>query len=139
MTADLTARTAVTAGTDRSLLRLALRIDALASGASGLAFAPGAALVADPLGLPTALLVPVGIFLLGYAAALWLLAARPRIDRRAAAVVVVVNLIWAVDSVVLLAGGWFTPTMVGVVVIAAQAAAVAGFAAVQWIGLRRDR
>jgi hypothetical protein len=139
MTTDLTAHTTAPARQDRSLLRLALRLDALASGTLGLVALPGAAALAEPLGLPTALLVPVGIFLLVYATALWLLASRPRINRRAAGVVVVGNLVWAADSVGLLLGDWLSPTTLGVAVIAAQAAAVAGFAVLQWAGLRRER
>ena len=51
--------------------------------------------------------------------------------------VIAVNVLWAVDSVLVLALDAFTPTLAGQVVIAAQAAGVAGLAALQAAGLRR--
>lgn len=56
------------------LLTRSIRLDALVSGASGLLSAAGAPLLDGVLGIPTSFLVIVGIFLLGYAAALVLLA-----------------------------------------------------------------
>ena len=43
----------------------------------------------------------------------------------------------AVDSFVALALDWFSPTLVGQVVIAVQAVGVAAFAALQYVGMRR--
>jgi hypothetical protein len=65
------------------LLRLVLKLDAVASGALG-ALSVAASLVMDDL-LSTllALLVLVGAFLVIWAAALWVLASRPQISRTA--------------------------------------------------------
>jgi hypothetical protein len=49
---------------DRRLLRRSLLLDAVASGAMGVLLAAGGALLDDPLGIPAAVLVPVGGFLL---------------------------------------------------------------------------
>ena len=73
---------------DQGLLRTALRLDAVASGALGVACAAGAAVLDDLLGLPAALLLGVGVFLVVYAAGLIGLAARRPIPRGGTWVVV---------------------------------------------------
>ncbi len=118
-----------------ALLRFALRLDAAASGALGVLGLAAAPLLTDLLGPPTGLLRWVGAFLVGYAAALLLIAARPTIPRPAAWTVVGGNAAWVVASV--LATGWISLTPLGVAVVLAQAAAVAGFAALQTLALRR--
>jgi hypothetical protein len=120
-------------------LRLSLRLDAAASGALGGLLAAGGALLDDPLGIPAAVLVPVGGFLVAYAAALWLVGSRPKLSRPAVRVVAVGNLLWVAASVIAVAGGWWSPTALGTALVIAQAAAVALFAELQLIGLRRAR
>ncbi len=93
------------------LLRPALRLDAVVTGVNGAGYLLGAPLLDGPLGLSTGLLRSVGAFLLAYAAAVWLVAARRRISGAAVEAVIGANALWA--------------------------AVVAGFAAVQLIGLRR--
>jgi hypothetical protein len=51
--------------------------------------------------------------------------------------VIVLNLLWVVGSVALLAGGWVSLTAPGVGLVLAQAAAVALLAGSQLVGLRR--
>ena len=51
--------------------------------------------------------------------------------------VIAANVMWALDSALMLAADWFSPTVAGQVVIALQAAGVAGLAALQYAGLRR--
>jgi hypothetical protein len=124
--------------TSQALLRRALQLDGVASGAMGLAFLAGGGQLDSLLGLPAAFLYGVGAFLVPYAAALFFLATRPEINRTAAWIVVAGNVLWALDSVVLLATGWHDVTLLGEVIVLAQAAAVAGFAALQYAGLRRS-
>jgi hypothetical protein len=62
------------------------------------------------LGIPAEVLVPVGGFLVVYAASLWFLGTRARVSRPAVWVVVVGNLLWAAASVVTAAAGWWSPT-----------------------------
>jgi hypothetical protein len=118
-------------------LRAFLKLDALASGGLGVLLAAAGGLLTDPLGLPTALLVPTGLFLVAYAGWLWYLATRPAVSPAAVRVVIAGNLLWIVASVTLVVAGWFSPTALGVGFVLAQAAAVAGFVAGQYAGLRR--
>jgi hypothetical protein len=138
MTANPSASTIDAGGRDRPL-RLAVRLDAAASGAMGVLLAAGGALLDDPLGIPAAVLVPVGGFLVLYGAALWLLGMRPRLSRPAVQVVVAGNLVWVAASIVAAVAGWWSPTTLGTVLVIAQAAAVALFAELQVTGLRRAR
>jgi len=132
MTATLSPTT-----TDQRLLRTALRLDAVASGALGVACATGAGVLDELLGLPTGLLVGVGVFLVVFAAGLVVLAARRPVPRGGTAVVVLGNAAWVLMSVALVIGAWDRLTVLGVVVVLAQAAAVAVFADLQWAGSRR--
>jgi hypothetical protein len=67
------------------------------------------------------------------------IAARPAIPRTAAWAVVVGNAVWVLGSVGAAVAGRDTFTTLGVAVVLAQAAAVAVFADLQWLGLRRAR
>lgn len=121
------------------LLRLALRLDAAVSGANGAAYLLAAPLLQDVLGLPAGALRAVGCALLVFAAAIWLLASRPTLSARAAAVVVAANLLWVVDSLAVAVAGWGSPTTAGTAWIVLQAAVVGGFAGLQWRALRGGR
>lgn len=119
-------------------LRGVLRLDAAASGALGIAAAAGAGVLDTLLGLPAAMLLGVGVFLVVYAAGLLVLAGRPRIPRGATWVVVLGNSAWVLMSLGLAVGAWERLTVLGAVVVLVQAAAVAVFADLQWAtGLRR--
>lgn len=134
MTDTLT--TAPSASGER-LLRTVLRLDAAASGALGvLAAAGGAAgLLAGPLGIPGPWLVGVGVFLVVYALGLVVLAAPRHVSRAGAWTVVIGNAGWVLGSVVAALVGGFT--VLGTVVVVAQALAVALLAELQCTGLRR--
>lgn len=121
------------------LLRLALRADALASGAVGAVLLLGADALAGPLGLSELLLRSLGVVLLAWCVGLWVLAARERIAGRVAWAVVVVNVVWAVESLLLPAIGWLAPTTLGTAFLVLQAAIVAGFAALQAVAIRGAR
>ncbi|AUX43422.1 membrane protein [Sorangium cellulosum] len=118
-------------------LRRALLADAVVSGATGLLMLAGAAPLAGLVGLPEALLRGAGASLLPFAALVAWLGTRARPGRTAVLAVVAVNALWVIDSVLLLALGWFDPTALGVTFVAAQALIVAAFAEAQVIGLRR--
>lgn len=121
----------------RDLLRPVLRLDAAASGALGVAATAGAGVLDTLLGLPADLLRGVGVFLAVYAVGLVVLAARPRIPRPAVWVVVLGNSAWVLASLGLAVGLWSTMTVLGLVVVLAQAGAVAVFADLQYAALRR--
>ncbi|MGE0726318.1 MAG: hypothetical protein AB7O45_18235, partial [Alphaproteobacteria bacterium] len=90
------------------------------------------------LGLPAALLRGAGIVLLPFAALVAWLGTRREVARGAVWAVVVVNALWAIDSIVLLLTGWVAPTGLGIAFVVFQAVVVAGFAELQWMGLRRS-
>ena len=118
------------------LLRPALLLDAVVTGANGAGYLLGAPLLDGPLGLSAGLLRGVGAFLLVYAAAVWLVASAGRSpgppSRRSSPP----NVLWAAGSVAV-AVGVDSLTGLGTAWVVLQAAVVAGFAAVQVVGLRR--
>jgi hypothetical protein len=123
--------------TDGTPLRLALRLDAVASGTMGVGLIAGHRLHDDVLGMPAAVAVPVGVFLVAFAIWLGILASRTPLGGRAVWAVIVVNALWVVDSVVLVVAGLLPLTTAGVAVVLAQAIAVAVFADLEYLGLRR--
>jgi len=122
-----------------SFLRLALVADAAVSGFTGLAMILGAGIVDGLLGLPASLLHYAGLSLIPFAAVVGLIATREQLSRPAVWAVIAYNALWAVDSIVLLAGGWFTPTLLGYAFTVAQAVVVAAFAELQYVGMRKWR
>lgn len=124
---------------DTGLLRLALRLDAVATGAVGAAALIGCAALDSVLGLPVAFLAGIGAFLVLYAVfAAWVGSARaPR--RTAVWTVIGSNLGWFALSVVTAAAGWLDPTGLGTALIVVQAVAVLGFADLQLYALRKAR
>jgi hypothetical protein len=120
------------------LLRYALIGDALASSATGLPLAGGAGLLTGLLGLPEQLMRYAGLFLLPYAAVVAYVGTRATVSRAAVWTIITANAIWVVESIVILVGGWVSPTPLGVAFVAAQALIVAAFAEAQFIGLRRS-
>jgi hypothetical protein len=102
----------------------------------GAMLALGAGWLDGVLGLPAGLLRGAGLALLPFAAYLAHAARRPTLSRGAALAVIAVNIVWTLDSILLLASGWVEPTSVGTAFVLAQAAAVAGFAALEAAALR---
>lgn len=127
-----------TAAADRSsLLRLALKLDAVATGALAVLGLAAAPLLDSLLGTPARLLYPIGVFLLVYAAAVWRIGTRPQVSGPAAWAVVVLNLVWVVASVATVLAGWLPLTTLGTAFVLVQAVAVLIFADLQYLGLRR--
>ena len=67
------------------LLRFALTLDGVATGANGVLYLAGAPLLDGWLGIPTGLLVAVGAALIAYGALVLYLATRPAMPRTAVA------------------------------------------------------
>jgi hypothetical protein len=118
-------------------LRRVLGLDAVASGATGLLLAFGPALLADWLEIEAGFVQPSGVFLIAWALAVGALSLRP--SRLLVMGVIAINLLWTAESVAVLVGGALQPNAFGVAFVIAQAAAVAGFAALQAWGLRIAR
>ncbi len=118
-------------------LRRTLLADAALTGATGLLLVVGASPLSGLLGLPHPLLFWAGLSLLPFAGLVALLARRGRAPRTAVWAVVLYNALWVVDSVLLLALGWVSPTVLGSAFVLAQAAVVGVFALAQWAALQQ--
>lgn len=120
------------------LLRAALLGDAAASGGMGLLLTAAAHPLASLLVLPEPLLRGAGLVLLPYAGLVAWLGVQPRLLRWMVRGVAGINLLWALDSLLLLALGLAVPNGLGIAFVLLQAVAVLGFALLQWAGLRRS-
>jgi hypothetical protein len=118
-------------------LRFVLLADAAATAATGVLMAGASQMLESWLHLPAPLLFYAGILLLPYAAGVLYLARRSNVSRLAVWMVIGGNAVWAIDSLLLLATGWVTPSTLGYVFVIAQAAVVAAFCELQFTGLRR--
>jgi hypothetical protein len=127
----------LTTARPRQLVRTAIALDAVVTGANGAAYLVAAAPLSDLLGLGETLLRATGAFLLVYAALVWIVGSRREIPRGPVIAIVAANLLWAIDSIVMAIAGWGDPTAAGTVWIVLQAAVVAAFAELQLTGLRR--
>lgn len=121
-----------------SFLRRVLLFDAVSSGAMGLAAIPLSGMLATVLGLPVELLVEAGIVLVPFAAFVGFLATRAQPARTGVWVVIALNIVWVLDSIVLLLTGWVAPNALGYAFVIGQAVAVAVLAGLEYIGLRRS-
>ena len=118
------------------LLKLALAVDAVATATTGLGLAMAGSSLAGVLGFPAALLQITGVILLPYAAVVAYLAARVDVPPAAIWTVIVVNALWAVDTIALLFTGWITPTGLGTAFVIVQSLIVGALAEVQYFALR---
>ena len=118
-------------------LRLILLADAAASGATAALLVAGAALLERLLGLPVALMREAGMLLIPYVVLVLFVASRPSVAVAAVNAIIAVNAAWTAASVLLLAGGWVSPTLLGVAFVLAQALAVGAFGALQYACLRQ--
>lgn len=116
-----------------TLLRRALWLDAIATGATAGLLLLAAGPLSGLLGLPGALLRGAALILVPFVGLL-LFVLRHGEPLRA---IIALNLAWVAASAAFLLSGLVQPTTLGYLFVIAQAAAVALFAELQWIGLRR--
>jgi hypothetical protein len=120
-----------------NFLRYVLFADAATCSLMGLAMAIGMTILSGPTGLPTDLLFYAGIGLFPFVALLVYLATRRGVSPAAIWTVVIINALWTLVSFLLLASGWVTPTPFGYAFVVFQAIGVAGFALLEYLGLRQ--
>lgn len=120
-----------------TFLRRVLIADSAVSSAVGVLMAAAAGPLQRLLGLPSSLLTLAGLSLLPYAAYLVWLATRRTVPRAAAWVPIALNVVWAVDCVIVGFGGAFSPSGLGEAFIVVQIVTVLAFAELEFIGLRR--
>jgi hypothetical protein len=122
-----------------SFLRRVLVVDAVFSAVSGIGMIAFAELFANLLQLPAELISEAGIVLLPFAAFVGFVASRSEPARAAVWAIVAINIVWAVDSIVLLFTGWVAPNALGYTVVVAQAAGVLVLADLEYLGYRKSR
>jgi hypothetical protein len=119
-------------------LRRVLLVDAVSSGAMGLGLLAGADPLSDIVRLPANLLTEAGIVLLPFAAFVGFLASRAAPARAAVWLVIAMNVLWAIDSIVLLVSDLVAPNAFGHAFVIMQAAFVVVLAELEYLGLRRS-
>lgn len=120
-----------------SFLRRVLAFDAVSSGAMGLGVLLLAPTLAGVLQLPADLLRQVGLVLLPFAAFVGFLASRAQPSRIGVWIVIALNVLWVIDSVLLLFANGIAPSALGYAFVIAQAVVVGVLAELEYIGLRR--
>lgn len=118
-------------------LRNVLHADALISGAAGLLMMLGAPLLSPLLELPAQLLFWAGLVLVPFVAMLVVVARRTTVSKLMMIDIIAINALWVVASFGLLLSGVVAPNALGIAFVVAQALAVAVFAELQFIGIRR--
>ena len=118
-------------------LRTVLLIDAITCVATGLLMTLGADIVAGLTAIPAALLLYAGLSLFPVAMFIALVGTCETLAPPAVWLVIIGNALWAAGSVLLLFGSMIAPNALGYVFIAAQAAAVAVLAELEYFGLRQ--
>jgi len=118
-------------------LRNALLLDAVASGATALMAIAAAPVLSPLLGLPQALLFWAGAALVPFVALLVITARKQTASRLMLIDIIGINALWVAASLGLLVSGLVSPNLLGIAFVVVQAVAVALFAELQFIGLRR--
>lgn len=120
-----------------NFLRYVLFADAATCIACGLLLSTGNASLEKMLGLPSALMFYAGISLFPFAAFLIYAATRKSISKTFIWLIIGLNLLWTIDSFLLLVSGYAAPTTPGYVFVIFQAIGVLMFADLEFIGLRK--
>lgn len=118
-------------------LKRVLMVDAVSCAAAGLLLLALGEMFAPALGIPASFSQPVGLSLVGFAAVVGLVAVQSRVSPAIIWAIIAYNALWAIESVMVLALGWLTPTTLGIAFVLAQAIWVAILAEAQFIGLRK--
>lgn len=127
----------MTAQQASTFLRGSMLADAVISGATGLLLLAGAGVLTSWLGVPAPLMRYAGLILLPFAAMVLYLARTPLVSRAGVRLVIALNVAWVAASILVLVAGWIEPTTLGLAFVIFQAVVVAGFAELQYTGLRR--
>jgi hypothetical protein len=119
-----------------SLLRFAIRADALITGIAGIAGLPLARWLANTSGTPVAFEYGMSAFFIAYGVLVFGLAALPSV-KRAGMAVVIGNLLYTVAAIVMVLADVFPLTTTGVVLTLASGVYTLVFAELQYQGWRR--
>jgi hypothetical protein len=119
-----------------SLLRFAMRADAVLTGLAGLAAIPLAGWMAEISGTTTAFEYSMSAFFIAYGLVVFGLAAVPSVKRPGIAVVIA-NVLYTVAAVVFVLTDWMPLTTTGVLLTLATGVYTLVFAELQYQGVRR--
>lgn len=118
-------------------LRNVLLLDALVSGTAAIALLGSAHILSPLLDIPQSLLFWAGAVLVPFVLMVLALSRRQSVSRTMLIEIIAINAVWVVASFGLLVSGLVTPNLLGIGFVGAQAIAVALFAELQYVGLRR--
>ena len=124
--------------TTSSFLRRALTADAVLTGATAAVTIVAGDVVAGLLDMPAALLRYAGIGLIPFVVYVFYLSRRASLTGASVWLVIAFNVAWVIASGVLLLSGQIQPNAFGYAFVIVQAIAVAVFAGMQYVGLRRN-
>ena len=119
-------------------LRNVLLLDALASGATAIILLGGAHMLGPLLDIPQSLLFWAGAALVPFVLMVLAVSRRSTASRTMLVEIIAINALWVVASFGLLVSGFVSPNLLGIAFVSAQAIAVALFAELQYVGLRRQ-
>jgi hypothetical protein len=120
-----------------NFLRGVLFADAATCAACGLLLSAGGAFLQNLTGLPVSIMFYAGLSLFPFAAFLVYVATRKSISKPAVWAIIGLNLLWTIDSFLLLVSGYTAPTAFGYVFVIFQALGVLIFADLEFIALRK--
>src|SRR5262245_1198210 len=124
--------------TTSRFLRMVLFADAATCFASALLMIFGSTVLGKFLEIPPKLFSYAGISLLPFTAVLLYMMSRERLSPSVVWTIIVLNVLWTADSLLIVATGWVTPNEMGYVFVGAQALAVAIFAGLEYAGLKKS-
>ncbi len=120
-----------------NFLRYVFLVDAATCVACALLLTIGGGFLQSVLGLPVSLMLYAGLSLFPFAAFLIYAATRKSISKPIVWLIIGLNLLWTIDSFLLLVSGYISPTAFGYVFVIFQALGVAMLADLEFIGLRK--
>ena len=118
-------------------LRSVLFADAATCAACGLLLSAGSALLQNLSGLPASLMFYAGLSLFPFTVFLLYAATRKSLSKTLVWLIIGLNLLWTIDSFLLLVSGYVEPTVFGYVFVVFQAIGVLVFADLEFIALRK--
>ncbi|MCV7192002.1 hypothetical protein [Mycolicibacterium brumae] len=134
MTAHLDTR--AEADSDSTLVRGAMRLDAILVGALGIPFVAVSGMLADWTGIPRPWVLGIGVFFLAYGVVVYKLAAAEQVKPGALATIAA-NELCTVAAIAVVALGVWPLTGLGIAALLFSAAYTAVFAIAQYLGVRR--
>ncbi|MFD6105486.1 hypothetical protein ACFWFQ_22765 [Nocardia salmonicida] len=138
MTTTAPSRLSALFASGENLLRVSLRLDAVVTTVNGIAYLALAQPLERLLGLDAGVGLAIGAFLTAYGLAVAFVGRSSPVNRAAASVVAIGNTAWVVASLAALSTGTLGLTTAGAVWAVMQSVTVGGFAALQFLGLRRS-